>query len=107
MRARPVVFVAVLAGMAAGLAGTARADRDDWGRGWGGPSVSFGLSVPAYAPPPVYYAPPPPAYYPPPPPAYYPPPAAYYPPPRAYYAPPPPVVVAPPTISFGVAIPVR
>ena len=101
MRARPVVFVALLAGMAAGMAGTARADRDDWGRGWGGPSVSFGFAVPAYAPPPVYYAPPPPVYYAPPPPAYYPP------PPRAYYAPPPPVVVAPPTVSFGIAIPVR
>lgn len=102
MRARIVVFVALLAGMAAGLAGTAHADRDDWGRGWGGPSVSFGLSLPAYAPPPVYYAPPPP------PPVYYaPPPGPYYPPPPAYYAPPPPVVVAPPTILFGVAIPMR
>ncbi|MBW4091572.1 MAG: hypothetical protein HIU82_10740 [Proteobacteria bacterium] len=102
MRARIVVFAALLTGMAAGMAGTAHADRDDWRRGWGGPSVSFGLSLPAYAPPPVYYAPPPP------PPVYYaPPPRPYYPPPPAYYAPPPPVVVAPPTVSFGVAMPMR
>jgi hypothetical protein len=103
MRARIVVFAALLTGMAAGMAGTAHADRDDWGRGWGGPSFSFGLSLPAYAPPPpVYYAPPPP------PPVYYaPPPRPYYPPPPAYYAPPPPVVVAPPTVSFGVALPMR
>ncbi len=77
MRARFVVFVALLAGMATGLAGTAHADRDDWGRGWGGPLVSFGLSLPGYAPPPVYYAPP------------------------------PPPVVAPQPVSFGVSIPVR
>ncbi|MDE2582457.1 MAG: hypothetical protein KGL52_12555 [Rhodospirillales bacterium] len=105
MRVRALIFATVVVGVAAGLSGTAKADHDDWGRGWG-PLFSFGLSVPAYAPPPVYYAPPP-VYYAPPPRAYYaPPPRRYYAPPPAYYAR-PPAVVAPPSLSFGVSIPVR
>ncbi len=126
MRVKPVIFLAVLAGVGLGLTGTARADRDDQGHGrwWAGPLFSFGLSVPAYAPPPAYY-PPPPVYQPPrhrrayaaPPPVYYAPQPAYYPPPPGYYAPPPPpppayyapppVAVAPPALSFGMSIPLR
>jgi hypothetical protein len=73
-------------------AGSARADRDNWHRGWHGhhehwrgPPV---YAVPRYyAPPPVYYAPPP----------------RYYAPPPAYYAPPPVYYGAPSaTFSFGI-----
>lgn len=72
-------------------AGSARADRDGWHRGWHGHHERWRGPVYVtpryYAPPPVYYAPPP----------------RYYAPPPTYYAPPPVYYGGPSaTFSFGI-----